>query len=1010
MQIPKREKKTKKEILESIGACAKQYVPEWRYDPENPDAGSALVSLFADMMCENIRRFNLSLTGDLFSFFDEIHAKMLPAQPAEGFFTFTLPDGVEEAEAVPKGTRILADGETGPVVFETQEEVLVRPMELQKIYLSKPKEDGLYQVFDREREEMPSFFLFQNQGENLERHRIFFCFSGGLEIETQAEAKLALTLTGRGVEAAQWEQVIREGKKIRFSYGTAEGYRDCLPVRSVLNTESPDGYTLPDAEHPPVRGTSNVGCPGGYDYRDGVLHFSIKGGEDGIAKKEEWKSSYVVQAEIFDAGLFSEISLLDLSLSVRGKNRKPDFIHVNGTDQEMEDFLLFGRTPAIYDTCYIGSEEVLGKRGAQICLEFDLDFVRLPLEIVFEEKIAWKTVMKKRELVPEMEYDITIHEVIWEYYNGYGWTRLPVDGKYRKIFAAGAESRGQRVHMEFHCPLDMQPVLVHSVETCTIRARVLRMENAYKTKGTYVAPVAGRVCLSYDYQSAPLRPFEIVKENHLETKRISREEMEQAGFATSFCERNPDPHAACYLGFARPPVEGPLQFLFVLQDAMQRELPGPVWEYLGEDGWRQIHPIDGTKGFHHTGIVSWYGRTDIRRSVLFGQDLFWIRLLDVEEGYGSQEALSQCPKIQGIYPNSARILGRETIEETHGIPPYAEEKQIPLSYTEVGETAVWVLERQEEGQDALSTMWVPWKEAEELNARSGERREFAVDRQNGTVLFPKYMDRAFWREPGEIAVRIRYAHCQGAQGNQRAGAIRRLDQSIGFINGGYNPTPTTGGCPPEPLPEAVRRNARALRHGYRCISAGDYEDMAREAARNIRKVKCFSGYDRTGKRAPGYVTLVILPAAYEEDGSDFERTRMQVYEYLSARMDGNLLHLGKFQIMKPEMVRIDVSTVLELTAGREVFQTRKNVQAELERFLHPLWGNVYGEGWEIGTIPGQEQISHALKRVEGVKHIRQIHVRKFCAERFGEREILEESDLPFYRLPESGMYEIQIEL
>ncbi len=237
MQIPKREKKTKKEILESIGACAKQYVPEWRYDPENPDAGSALVSLFADMMCENIRRFNLSLTGDLFSFFDEIHAKMLPAQPAEGFFTFTLPDGVEEAEAVPKGTRILADGETGPVVFETQEEVLVRPMELQKIYLSKPKEDGLYQVFDREREEMPSFFLFQNQGENLERHRIFFCFSGGLEIETQAEAKLALTLTGRGVEAAQWEQVIREGKKIRFSYGTAEGYRDCLPVRSVLNTE-----------------------------------------------------------------------------------------------------------------------------------------------------------------------------------------------------------------------------------------------------------------------------------------------------------------------------------------------------------------------------------------------------------------------------------------------------------------------------------------------------------------------------------------------------------------------------------------------------------------------------------------------------------------------------------------------------------------------------------------------------------------------------------------------------
>lgn len=976
MYIPKREKKPKEDILEYIQKCAKQYVPEWRYDPEEPDAGAALVSLFADMTADTINRFNLSAAGDMLSFFDEMHAKRLPAKPAEGFITFGLPEGFDGEEEVSRGIKLLADTEGEPVVFETQEEVLVRQMEIQKIYLSNPLEDAIFQVFDREQEEMPSFFLFQNQGENLQRHRICFCFERGLEIRTCAEAEFSFQVAESTIEPQEWKRAILEEKGIRFSYSTAQGYR----------------YI---SDH-------------GFENQDTALRFEIVGGENGIAVKEKFDSCYVIQAEISDAAFFSGIWLSSPRLSLKGRNKKPDFIHVNGVDQELEDFLVFGRTPSVYDEFYIASDEVFGKVGAEIQVEFDLDFVKLPIELAMEEKISWKAIMKKRDFVPEQEYDITIHEVVWEYYNGYGWTRLPEGYGYRTLFAVKENREGQRIKMQFTCPSDIQRVLVNSAETYAIRARILRMNNAYKTRGAYIAPVAGRVQLSYDYSKAPLAPSRIVKWNHLEEQSFAKETLEQKGFSVSFCDKNPDQKKTCYFGFAKPLMDGPLKFLFVMHDTMRQNMPAIEWEYLGMDGWESLHVVDGTKGFHHTGIISWFGRREITRSTLFGQNLFWIRFRDAKGAYEGQNQNMQCPKVEGIYPNSTRILGVETVEEFYGLPPHAQEKQIQLPNTNIADLKVWVLEREEYRQGFSRPVWELWQEVEELDEHGGTRREYSIDRQTGCITFPRYMEVSCLNEQEEIAVHVRYEHCQGSRGNLGAGAINRMNRSIGFISSCYNPVASSGGTDQEKTLEAIRRNAQILRHGSRCVSARDYEDMAWEATRNIRKVKCFSGYDLDGKRKPGVVTLVVLPKEYEEPSSSFEKTQMQILEYFSKHMDENMLYLGRFHIIRPEMVRLDVSTSIELLGEKELFLVRKRVLEELERFLHPLEGNFYGEGWDIGVLPNTNQITHALKRVEGVRHVGQMKLRKFVQGRFEEMEVHEESALPYYLLPKSGIHDIRM--
>lgn len=979
MDIPQMEKMSKEDIIGYMRKCAKQYVPEWRYDEEQPDAGTALVSIFADMMYDNIKKFNMSVAGDLFSFFDGVNARLYPASPAEGFVVFALPEGYLGEAEVPRQTRLLAQGTDGQLVFETQEEVLVKTMELERIFLTKPKEDKIFELYSKKRDPAPSFFLFRDGEEDLQQHLLYFCFGRQLEITSHADARLSFVPEGRSAETEGLREAFLDPERIRFFYGTGEGF---CGVTDLI-------------------------------YENGTLCFPIQGGEQGIAPMEEYGGMYVIMAEVLDAEYFSGIYFREASLGTKCLGQRPEFINVNGTEQEIEEFLAFGANPSVYDEFYIGNGEIFGKAGARITVEFDLDFVRIPIEEAASGmKISWKRIMRKKEFVPEQEYDITIREVIWEYYNGYGWKRLSVSGQYGGIFAVEEGMRGVRRKIEFTCPADVERALVSSAENYCIRARIVRMNNAYKTRGAYIAPVAGNFALSYTYQEDPLRPEVMFRRNNMELKVHGGGEMQRTGFAFPACEARPEKEKTCYFGFAQPPVGGPLKLLFVMHDTVQGNLTGLRWEYLSKEGWKEMHPADGTEGFAHTGLISWYGRDDSCQGILFGQDLYWIRL---SEGKGEEAGDRQrggrednCPKIEGIYPNATSVLGAESVEEDFALTPRAEKKEIWLAYQDICSLEVWVSGRKDYRR-GLDQSWELWTEAEELDAGSGSRNEYVADWRTGQITFPKYMENAGRNQMDEIEVHVSYRHSQGNKGNVRAGGIERLDRTIGFINTVFNPMATVCGLDGETVMESVTRNASLLRHGRRCVSAEDYEDMAREAARDICKVKCFAGHDEKGRRREGAITLVVLPGDYGESAYSFERTRRRIYQYLSAHMDQNIVHLGRFHIVMPDLIRLDVKVSIELSGDAEVFAVTKRVRQELDRFLNALHGNFYGDGWEIGILPDQNQIVHALKQVEGVKYISQLSMRKYKSGRFTEYEVNEERLLPFYRLPKSGFHEVVVE-
>ena len=70
--------------------------------------------------------------------------------------------------------------------------------------------------------------------------------------------------------------------------------------------------------------------------------------------------------------------------------------------------------------------------------------------------------------------------------------------------------------VEFTCPEDMERALVGAAESFAVRARILKISNAFKTSSYYMAPVISGVSLRYRYEAESSRPEFFYEKNNLE--------------------------------------------------------------------------------------------------------------------------------------------------------------------------------------------------------------------------------------------------------------------------------------------------------------------------------------------------------------------------------------------------------------------------------------------------------------------------------------------------------------
>lgn len=517
-----------------------------------------------------------------------------------------------------------------------------------------------------------------------------------------------------------------------------------------------------------------------------------------------------------------------IQLSSSCGRRVPDCIYADGTQVNQDSFFPFGEQFSDYNEVYFLADDILNKKGAALTLSFNLDFAKIPLD--FEKtQIQWEWIMHRSDFKTDMEFDITIEETVWEYFNGNGWASLFEDNSYHDLFSARNKTRGRFERMSFTCPHDLSPILVGAQQGLYIRARILKASNLYKQRGYYISPVMDNVQIQYDYEQSPVRPQQAVIENNC-TKKLHRP---AAGVSQPLFFGIPAEDGGLYLGFEMAPAGGPVKMLFEFSRRLEPEGRTLYWEYsAGRRTWRELDLADETENMSRTGIVTMMGSEDFEKRMLFGLEKYWIRVKNMVSGHRKEQKELPLPCLCGFFMNTVRVrqTGR-TQEESFHIEIYEENLVFPLLYGGIISCRVWVeetgsLSREEikklEKEHRLSAefrpdgeverLWVEWIRAEDFLSSKSQDRHYLLDSHAGIIRFGNGREGRIPPASQADNIRVRYQTGGGERANVKAGALNQPGRDLGRVQSLFNPKALTGGCDSEPLQEALRRNAALLRH------------------------------------------------------------------------------------------------------------------------------------------------------------------------------------------------------
>jgi predicted phage baseplate assembly protein len=123
-QTPNLDNRRYDDIVAEAKSLISRYAPEWT-NHNNSDPGITLIQMFAWMTDMLIFRLNQVPELNYIKFLQLLGIELKPALPAHAELTFTLARDDVEFVAVPKETQIaVAGGNSDPLIFETQEELL----------------------------------------------------------------------------------------------------------------------------------------------------------------------------------------------------------------------------------------------------------------------------------------------------------------------------------------------------------------------------------------------------------------------------------------------------------------------------------------------------------------------------------------------------------------------------------------------------------------------------------------------------------------------------------------------------------------------------------------------------------------------------------------------------------------------------------------------------------------------------------------------------------------------
>ncbi len=966
------------------------YTPEWRFTPEDPDAGTALFLLFADMLMNNRERLNQVPERNFIAFLNMLGVGMAQARPAETFLTFELSTGVQKPVWIPAGTKVSGKSALGDeVVFETDQPMLATPSLPTDLLFSNGSRDFLTDVTSWLGTNAPLSLLDCQALPNHQEHCWYlghedlFCLGESASIQltmvSNQERYLESLLTEKlaNPELVEWTYQA-EDEWVLFDKIEADQNRLRLEKKQRKKWKTSE-----------VQGIENrwLRCR----VKPGMIHEWMKNGGSLSLTQIQMKTDYLPTED--------------------SEGLAPDMLFSNDVQVSGSGCLAFGDQLAPYGMFFLSCEEALTKPGSTVALRFRMKTMPYPATHLSQPEPKWKWIMKESTFDPPATTPVTVSKVVWEYWNGSGWMVL-LSGEDREKLFASTDSDEEMV-VAFTCPDDLQPTTVQSQYGYWIRVRILQVEGLYGPNPVYMAPWLEDMRLTYSYRESLHEPEVILTQNDLDWQQPVGTGNHQASFQPflpSECL-----HPAVYFGFEQPPLQGALSFYFSIRPMEESPGAAPVvqWEYkrgdTGATTWAKLQTIDQTSGFSESGTVRFAGPFDMEKSKMFERERYWIRAVNVDNRLGGGTTDARYPVLSGFYPNTIRAIQQETIrnEMAERIAEGPQALYRLIRHPVMGEE-VWVdetgfflpserkswLEHPENRVELLydsegneQKCWVLWKRVEHLHDSGPDDRHYCLESASGKILFGDGRHGRELPQTGLGSVRVTYKVGGGTVGNLPAGQLHQLEQSIPFVQAVSNPVPAIGGSNRELLTEALQRGPQTIKHRYRAVTAEDFEWLVREAHPGIAKVKCLPNRNSRLQKEAGHVTVIVLPAA-GCFGTQFLELRRSVTNYLLTHAAATIASPERIHVREPVYLEIAVTAELAVGSLEEIVEVELETLGKLARFLDPISGNLHGGGWEIGQRVHPSLLFALLKSVKGVRFVDHLTLAVFRTENGQRKEIL----------------------
>lgn len=962
----KLDSRTVEDIKNQIENLAKGYVPEWNFDPSDPDIGSVLALLFANQLSKNVDRYNSMLERYRTELVNLMEISPLSARPAEATVLMEVASEAEEGVYIPSRSRLLADVDMQKVVFETAFPVYLTPAKLRTMFMTsakkgrvipilgdlkkKPYIDGVkeesieekrWEDEDEKESKMKPFHLFQFAEEGLERQAVVLFHSSIFDVENE-------TIYCRITGASDFLRRFAAGE-FRFLYYSEAGF---LPVE---NAQVMGNHILLVKEkvNQPVK-------VGGKEYSVFVLE----------AKEPQQET----------------ISFESISFSSAGSPRNAEYVGNGTTDFSPDRFYLFGDRFALFSECYIGMNQYFNKKDAHITLKFNTSFEERFVGLSKQEEDADLRIIKRK---PHAATEVHVsyayaEEISIEYYNGIGWKRLKCEKEYRRMFAERNEGEHE---ITFICPDDWKESATGAFNGRVLRIQLLRSDNCYYQPSIHVVPIISDLLISYTYESRFEKPeicHVLSGTEKVDLTRNLREEKRFVAFSKGCYE-----DTSLYLGFDKKFDNGPISLWWQLEGEQRNKNIKLRYFYSTIHGFKEMKVVDYTANLSRSGIVLFLPPSDMAAIELEGRRQHWLRVT-VDNGAEFDSAV----KLKQLIPNGVMAHNIETMdEEDYYLDEVKAEMSFPLRGDGILDAEVWVNELNEYSEEdmlqlkkkmpgkvrlernhlgEISEFFVKWEETDQFYRSTPEDRHYILDRMNRRILFGDGVRVRIPKNLEDVAFTVQLRCCNGNKGNVSAHTITESSSNWLFVQNIYNPEAAYGGSNMETMERALQRGAGLLSSRGRFVTEQDYEREVLYFSDEIDKVSIISGIGKDGICREKMLYVVLLMKDYQKGKNSFYRLQDELKAHLLEHCELSI-DPKELQMVEPIFVEISVDVWAEVMRMEDSFEIQTLAKEALTTYLNPVTTES-SKGWNIGQMPRDAQIMMRLNSLKNRVLIRQVVV------------------------------------